>query len=133
MTETQAKSGAAGTSTSPVDNEAADSADEGANGTNTAGGRSVVGRASVPADNPTPKFTRAPGMMPPPDAPPSDGTEPERTISVSPSFEALDKSGPTPDGSGTATSTVSTGRASVPLGARVSPTVGTPNAPFEAP
>jgi hypothetical protein len=59
MTETQAKSGTAGASTNPVDEEAAGGAQ--------ATGRSAVGRAAVPADAPSPKFTRAPGMPPPPD------------------------------------------------------------------
>lgn len=62
MTETQAKSGTAGTSATPVDEEAAD-------GGPPATGRAVVGRAAVPADAPSPKFTRAPGMAPPPDHP----------------------------------------------------------------
>ncbi|GFJ79873.1 hypothetical protein Phou_040530 [Phytohabitans houttuyneae] len=62
MTETTAKSGAAGTSTNPVEEEAA------AGGT-PATGRAVVGRAAVPAEAPSPKFTRAPGMPPPPDQP----------------------------------------------------------------
>jgi hypothetical protein len=132
MTETQAKSGTAGTSTSPVDNEAADAADTGAAGT-TAAGRPVVGRASVPADGAAPKFTRAPGMAPPPDAPPSGDSAPERTAPVS---GGQDKSGArsdssSPDGAGTigvsvptagtSAPTVSTGRASVPPGARISP------------
>ncbi|TCB92058.1 DUF3566 domain-containing protein [Micromonospora zingiberis] len=60
MTETQAKSGNAGTSANPVDEEAAQ------NGTPTTG-RAAVGRATVPADAPAPKFTRAPGMAPPPE------------------------------------------------------------------
>jgi hypothetical protein len=76
MTETQAKSGGTGTSTTPVDEENADS---GAPAT----GRAAVGRAVVPADAPSPpKFTRAPGMTPPPDEPPADSvgapSEPER-------------------------------------------------------
>ncbi|MEV4753959.1 DUF3566 domain-containing protein [Micromonospora sp. NPDC049559] len=62
MTETQAKSGSAGASTNPADEEAAGS---GAAAT----GRAVVGRATVPADAPSPKFTRAPGMPPPPEKP----------------------------------------------------------------
>ncbi|SBT49791.1 DUF3566 domain-containing protein [Micromonospora auratinigra] len=63
MTETQAKSGNKGTSTNPVDEEAA-------KGGTAATGRAAVGRATVPADAPaTPKFTRAPGMAPPPDKP----------------------------------------------------------------
>ncbi|BCJ65463.1 DUF3566 domain-containing protein [Polymorphospora rubra] len=66
MTETQAKSGAAGTPTAPVDEEAAKS---GAPAT----GRAAVGRATVPGDTPSPKFTRAPGMAPPPDQPADQG------------------------------------------------------------
>lgn len=62
MTETQAKSGTAGTSANPVDEEAA------AGGV-PATGRAAVGRAAVPADAPPPKFTRAPGMPPPPEQP----------------------------------------------------------------
>lgn len=68
MTETTAKSGAAGTSTNPVEEEAA-------SGGTPATGRAVVGRAAVPADAPSPKFTRAPGMPPPPDQP-ADGQKP---------------------------------------------------------
>ncbi len=135
MTETQAKSGAAGTSTSPVDNETADAADAGANGANAAG-RSVVGRASVPADGSAPKFTRAPGMAPPPEAPPVDGSEPEHTVPVAAGHDGSEPDATSADGvpsgggSGTATQVaapgappVSTGRASVPPGARISPTV----------
>jgi hypothetical protein len=134
MTETQATSGPAGTSTSPVDNEAAETADAGANGTN-APGRSVVGRASVPGDGATPKYTRAPGMAPPPDAPPVDGTEAERTAAVS-GTQRHSGTSSEPGGSGldgvgsigvsvpaasTSAPPVSTGRASVPPGARLSP------------
>jgi hypothetical protein len=57
MTETQAKSGSAGSSAKPVDEDAA------------GGGGGAVGRATVPADAPSPKFTRAPGMPAPPDQP----------------------------------------------------------------
>ncbi|WP_179781524.1 DUF3566 domain-containing protein [Micromonospora jinlongensis] len=60
MTETQAKSGNTGTSANPVDEEAA-------KGGTPATGRAAVGRATVPADAPAPKFTRAPGMTPPPE------------------------------------------------------------------
>ena len=69
MTETQAKSGGTGASTTPVD------AEPGKHGTDPAGrdaaGRDVAGRAAVPADAPSspPKFTRAPGMPPPPGDP----------------------------------------------------------------
>ncbi|MEV0004343.1 DUF3566 domain-containing protein [Micromonospora sp. NPDC050980] len=62
MTETQAKSGNTGTSATPVEEEAAQ-------GGTPATGRAAVGRATVPADAPAPKFTRAPGMAPPPDKP----------------------------------------------------------------
>jgi hypothetical protein len=70
MTETQAKSGTAGSSINPVDEEAA-------SGGAPTTGRAAVGRAAVPADAPSPKFTRAPGMPPPPDQPsgqPDPGT-----------------------------------------------------------
>jgi hypothetical protein len=65
MTETQAKSGAAGTPTTPVDEDAAD-------GGTPAAGRAAVGRAAVPAEAASPRFTRAPGMPPPPDGPHED-------------------------------------------------------------
>ncbi|MET8281373.1 DUF3566 domain-containing protein [Micromonospora sp. NPDC005174] len=65
MTETQAKSGNTGTSANPVDEEAA-------KGGTPATGRAAVGRATVPADAPAPKFTRAPGMTPPPEQPGED-------------------------------------------------------------
>ncbi|HEY0697158.1 MAG TPA: DUF3566 domain-containing protein [Micromonospora sp.] len=65
MTETQAKSGAAGASTTPVDEEAA-------GGGKPATGRAAVGRAAVPGETSSPKFTRAPGMPAPPDQPDGD-------------------------------------------------------------
>lgn len=65
MTETQAKSGTAGASTTPAEGEAT-------SGGAPATGRAVVGRAVVPADAPSPKFTRAPGMPPPPEQPGED-------------------------------------------------------------
>jgi hypothetical protein len=68
MTETQAKSG--GSSTAPVDEEPRT---DGA----APAGRDVTGRAVPPADAPSPpKFTRAPGMAPPPGEPSaeSDGS-----------------------------------------------------------
>lgn len=76
MTETQAKSGGSGASTTPVDEEPKDGA--------KATGREAAGRASVPGDAPSPpRFTRAPGMAPPPGEPgadshdgPSDGKRP---------------------------------------------------------
>jgi len=61
-------------------------------------GRTVVGRATVSGDGPAPKFTRAPGMPAPPDSP--DGAAPSSS----------------PPGG------VSTGRASVPAGARLTGT-----------
>ncbi|EEP72560.1 hypothetical protein MCAG_02887 [Micromonospora sp. ATCC 39149] len=73
MTETQAKSGNKGTSANPVDEEAA--AKSGAPAT----GRAAVGRATVPADAPAPKFTRAPGMAPPPDSPGDDSGASDKT------------------------------------------------------
>ena len=69
MTETQAKSGGSGTSATPVDEEPKK------NGTEPAGreadGHDAAGRAAVPADasSSAPKFTRAPGMAPPPSDP----------------------------------------------------------------
>ncbi|MBM0277503.1 DUF3566 domain-containing protein [Micromonospora tarensis] len=72
MTETQAKSGNTGTSTNPVDEEAA-------KGGTPATGRAAVGRATVPADAPAPKFTRAPGMTPPPEQPGEDAGSGENT------------------------------------------------------
>jgi Transmembrane domain of unknown function (DUF3566) len=67
MTETQAKSGAAGTPSEPVEQEAAD-------GGTAPTGRAVVGRAAVPAESSPPKFTRPPGMPPPPG--PGEATAP---------------------------------------------------------
>ncbi|GAB2580179.1 hypothetical protein Aab01nite_56580 [Paractinoplanes abujensis] len=65
MPETQAKSGATGGSATP--NEAAKKDGAAPNG------RDAAGRAAAPADAPaTPKFTRAPGMAPPPGEPPAD-------------------------------------------------------------
>lgn len=64
MPETQAKSGGHGTSATP---------DEAAKKDAAASGREPAGRAAVPADAPSqPKFTRAPGMAPPPSELPTD-------------------------------------------------------------
>ena len=64
MPETQAKSGAAGASATP---------DEAAKKDSAATGRDGAARAANPADAPSPpKFTRAPGMAPPPGEPPAD-------------------------------------------------------------
>jgi transmembrane protein DUF3566 len=92
MTETQATPGA-GTSTSPAASDGAESPDSAAQE------HAVVGRASVAGDAGTPKFTRAPGMPPPPEAPDAP------------------TSGPPVGG-------VSTGRASVPATARLTPGTG---------
>ncbi|REF96359.1 transmembrane protein DUF3566 [Asanoa ferruginea] len=93
MTETQAKSGTAGASTNPVEGDAAGGA--------SATGRAAVGRAAVPADAPQPKFTRAPGMVPPPEKP-GDGDN-----------------GSTPDEGSDANGGSSAGASSVPVGASV--------------
>ena len=67
MTETTAKSGGSGTSTTPVDGEPKKDGSAPA-------GREAPGRAAVPAEAPSaPKFTRAPGMAPPPGEPSGDG------------------------------------------------------------
>ena len=72
MPETQAKSGAAGASATP---------DEAAKKDAAANGRDGAARAANPAEAPSPpKFTRAPGMAPPPGEPAdSDGSsDPKR-------------------------------------------------------
>ena len=68
MTETQAKSGISGASTTPVDEGQRHSSDPSGR---EADGRDGAGRAAVPADSSSsqPKFTRAPGMAPPPGEP----------------------------------------------------------------
>src|SRR5919107_1141599 len=75
MTETTAKSGGSGTSTTPVDQQAEM---DGA----APAGRDTAGRAAVSADaGSPPKFTRAPGMAPPPGEPAADrdgSSEPKR-------------------------------------------------------
>jgi len=64
MPETQAKSGGTGASATP---------DEAAKQDAAANGRDGAARAANPADAPSPpKFTRAPGMAPPPGEPPVD-------------------------------------------------------------
>jgi hypothetical protein len=74
MPETQAKSGGPGTSATPDDAAKKDAA--------APSGREAAGRASVPADAPSPpKFTRAPGMAPPPGEPAAgsaDGADTKR-------------------------------------------------------
>jgi hypothetical protein len=69
MPETQAKSGGTGTSATPGEAAKKDAA---------ATGREPAGRAAVPADAPSPpKFTRAPGMAPPPSELPADSDSSE--------------------------------------------------------
>ncbi|WBB78303.1 DUF3566 domain-containing protein [Micromonospora sp. WMMD882] len=93
MTETQAKSGNKGASAKPVDEDAA-------KGGTPATGRAAVGRATVPADAPAPKFTRAPGMTPPPDKPAADDAgKSDRTEAIGVDAPT---SGITPVGSGAA-------------------------------
>src|SRR5690349_17913334 len=78
MTEIQAKSGPTDAKVDPAEPAADSSARPGDDGGSSAAGRAAVGRATVPGDPaaPTsgppsatsvPKFTRAPGMSPPPD------------------------------------------------------------------
>ncbi|MFI5495445.1 DUF3566 domain-containing protein [Actinoplanes sp. NPDC051859] len=69
MPETQAKSGGSGPSASSV---GAESKKDGS----AAKGQDAAGRAAVPADAPAPKFTRAPGMAPPPGEPSTDKEAP---------------------------------------------------------
>ncbi|MGA3526810.1 DUF3566 domain-containing protein [Melissospora conviva] len=92
MTETQAKSGNAGAPAKPDDDatRSADKApgvspgaasgqgDSSADGGNAATGQAAVGRATVPGEAPAPKFTRAPGMAPPPDRPSDQSGEPSK-------------------------------------------------------
>ncbi|SCF43667.1 DUF3566 domain-containing protein [Micromonospora mirobrigensis] len=86
MTETQAKSGNKGTSANAVDEESA-------NGGTSATGRAAVGRATVPGDAPAPKFTRAPGMAPPPDKP-GEGSGSSEETEVAPAVEATSAANP---------------------------------------
>ncbi|SCE80719.1 DUF3566 domain-containing protein [Micromonospora chokoriensis] len=96
MTETQAKSGNTGTSANPVDEEAA-------KGGTPATGRAAVGRATVPADAPAPKFTRAPGMTPPPEPPAEDAGSADKT-EASGTDAPKSSTAATPSGSATASS-----------------------------
>jgi hypothetical protein len=84
MTETQAKSGGSGTST-PVGEEPNSHRPEPTG--READGRDAGGRAGVPADAPSsaPKFTRAPGMAPPPGEPGAtrDGSSDQRPANPS--------------------------------------------------
>ncbi|SCL38683.1 Transmembrane protein of unknown function [Micromonospora pallida] len=75
MTETQAKSGNTGPSAKPADEDAA-------KGGASAASRAAVGRATVPADAPAPKFTRAPGMAPPPEKPAEGAEKGDKTEAI---------------------------------------------------
>ncbi|HEX6967803.1 MAG TPA: DUF3566 domain-containing protein [Micromonosporaceae bacterium] len=94
MTETQAKSGAAeAPTTAPEDETDRDS---------PATGQAVVGRATVPANGAAPKYTRVPGMPPPPDKPTEDdGKAGEGSALSSVDGSARLSSGSTPGGVGT--------------------------------
>jgi transmembrane protein DUF3566 len=108
MTETQATPGAAGASTAPGGSEGSDSPD------GAAAGQPVVGRAAVDTEAPPPpKFTRAPGMAPPPES-----GEAASTSSPSPTVVAPAPM-PIPPEVAAPANVTSTGRATVPSGSRV--------------
>jgi len=79
MTETQATPGA--TSTSRADSDGA-GAPENTAPDEAAVSRTVVGRASVGGDGAGPKFTRAPGMAPPPDSPEPSSAPPATNVTT---------------------------------------------------
>jgi Transmembrane domain of unknown function (DUF3566) len=125
MTETQAKSGAAGTPSDPSEQEAAD-------GGTAPAGRAVVGRAAVPGESSPPKFSRPPGMAPPPG--PGEATAPAdgrgagtgqsrtgRATVVTSAPPAMGSGAPTAAAaptSGAAAGATATGAAPVPPGVR---------------
>ncbi|MCZ7377672.1 DUF3566 domain-containing protein [Micromonospora sp. WMMC250] len=115
MTETQAKSGNTGTSANPVDEEAA-------KGGTPATGRAAVGRATVPADAPAPKFTRAPGMTPPPEPPAEDAGSADKT-EASGTDAPKSSTAATPSGSATASS--ARPATTQPINVRPGPTAST--------
>ena len=85
MPETQAKSGGPGSSASPVDEEPTK---DGAAPT----GREAAGRAAVPADGSSqPKFTRAPGMAPPPGEPTHGDGQAEQSRPTGPAGPSVAK------------------------------------------
>ncbi len=118
MTETQATPGAAGASTAPAGSEGTDSPD------GAGAAQSVVGRAAVGTDTPPPpKFTRAPGMAPPPETteamtPPVPGPA---VVAPAPI--------PIPPEVAAPANVTSTGRASVPGAARAPFTTNTGTQP----
>ncbi|WP_436525072.1 DUF3566 domain-containing protein [Actinoplanes sp. HUAS TT8] len=84
MPETQAKSGGPGSSAAPGDAAKNDGA--------ATPGRESAGRAAVPADAPSPpKFTRAPGMAPPPGEPSANGPEADAKRQQQPGGPAVAK------------------------------------------
>lgn len=96
MTETQAKSAAAGAPTNQAESDGADGS-----AAPTAAGRAAVGRAVVPGESPSPKFTRAPGMAPPPERPDGSGAGgPDKGSSRSESAGVDASSGTVPAGQG---------------------------------
>src|SRR6266536_3963787 len=106
MTETQATPGAAGASTAPGGSEGTDSPD------GAGAAQPVVGRAAVGTDAPPPpKFTRAPGMAPPPDSTEAVPTASPAVVAPAPM--------PIPPEVAAPANVTSTGRATVPSGARV--------------
>jgi hypothetical protein len=124
MPETQAKSGGPGTSATPDDAAKKDAA--------APSGRESTGRASVPAEAPSPpKFTRAPGMAPPPGEPAAgntDGAETKRP-SVQPPVKGSASVPVVTKGKGAAPGTAS-GRTPVSAPAA---TPGTPPRPTNPP
>src|SRR6059058_4726045 len=120
MTETQATPGA---STAPAGPEGTDAPDGGA------GGEPVVGRAHVsPETPPPPKFTRAPGMAPPPDS-----TETLKAPSGAQPVVVAPAPLPTPPEVAAPANVTSTGRAAVPGGIRVPFSTPTTNPAQAAP
>ena len=108
MTETQATPGATGASTAPAGSDSTDSPD--------GAGQTVVGRAGVSTEPPPPpKFTRAPGMPPPPG---STGALTAPAATPMPTGVAPAPV-PTPPEVAAPANVTSTGRASVPAGARL--------------
>src|SRR5437763_3483626 len=109
MTETQATPGAAGASTAPAGSEGTDAPD------GAGAGQAVVGRAHAGSDTPPPpKFTRAPGMAPPPDS-----TEALQAPSGAQPLVVAPAPLPVPPEVAAPANVTSTGRAAVPGAARV--------------
>src|SRR2546429_7169098 len=119
MTETQATPGAAGASTAP-----------GSDGSDTPDGATAqaVGRAHVGSDTPPPpKFTRAPGMAPPPET-----TEALQAPSGAQPLVVAPAPLPVPPEVAAPANVTSTGRAAVPGAARVPLGATGRTTPFES-